>query len=125
VEKGFGMLTLEIDVPFECNVEGGDVSQSIGNIDLGARYPFYQFVSTKGFWDTTFGSAVELGVPTQSAVSKNTELDPKIFNNTKIGEHFTRNPSSAVRCCSAPATMAGGRCLNMDSISATRSSTWN
>ena len=83
------MLTLGIDVPFERNVEGDDVSQNIGNIDLGARYPFYQFVSTKGFWDITFGSAVELGVPTQSAVSKKTELDPKIFNDTKIGEHFT------------------------------------
>jgi hypothetical protein len=79
VEKGFGMLTLEIDVPFECNVEGGDVSQSIGNIDLGARYPFYQFVSTKGFWDITFGSAVELGVPTQSAVSKKNGAGPENF----------------------------------------------
>jgi hypothetical protein len=89
VEKGFGLLTLEFEVPFERNVEAGDVSQGIGNIDLGARYPFYQFVSAKDFWDTTIGSAVEVGIPTGSAVSKNAELVPKIFSDTKIGEHFT------------------------------------
>jgi hypothetical protein len=89
VEKGFGLLTLEIEVPYERDVQGGDVSQGVGNIDLGARYPLYQFVSAKGFWDTTFGSGVELGIPTESAVSKNTELVPKIFNDTRIGKHFT------------------------------------
>jgi hypothetical protein len=89
VEKGFGLLTLEIEVPFERSVDAGDVSQGIGNIDLGARYPFYQFASAGGSWDTTLGSAMELGIPTESAVSKNTELVPKIFSDTKIGEHFT------------------------------------
>jgi hypothetical protein len=89
VEKGFGLLTLEIEVPYERDVENGNVSQGIGNIDLGARYPLYQFVSPGGLWDTTFGSGVELGIPTESAVSKNTELVPKIFNDTRIGGHFT------------------------------------
>jgi hypothetical protein len=89
LEKGFGLLTLELEVPFERNVDAGDVSQGIGNIGLGARCPFYQFVSTMGFWDTTIGSAVELGIPTESAISKNAELVPKIFSDTRIGEHFT------------------------------------
>ena len=89
VEKGFGLLTLEIEVPFERDVADGDVSEGIGNIDLGARCPFYQFVSAGGLWDTTFGSGVELGIPTESAVSKNTELVPKMFNDTRIGGHFT------------------------------------
>jgi hypothetical protein len=89
VEKGFGLLTLEIEVPFERDVADGDVSEGIGNIDLGARCPFYQFVSVGGLWDTTFGSGVELGIPTESAVSKNTELVPKVFNDTRIGKHFT------------------------------------
>lgn len=89
VEKGFGLLTLEIEVPFERDVEDGNVSEGIGNIDLGARCPFYQFVSAGGLWDTTFGSGVELGIPTESAVSKNTELVPKVFNDTRIGKHFT------------------------------------
>jgi len=89
VEKGFGLLTLEIEVPYERDVEDDAVSEGVGNIDLGARYPFYQYVSAAGFWDTTFGSGVELGVPTESAVSKNTEFVPKIFNDTRIGGHFT------------------------------------
>ena len=89
VEKGFGLLTLEIEVPFERDVEDGDISEDIGNIDLGARCPFYQFVSAGGLWDTTFGSGVELGIPTESAVSKNAELVPKLFNDTRIGSHFT------------------------------------
>jgi len=89
VEKGFGLLTLEIEVPFERDVEDGEVSQGIGNIDLGARYPFYQYVSSGAFWDTTFGAGAELGIPTESAVSKNTEFVPKIFNDTRIGAHFT------------------------------------
>lgn len=89
VEKGFGLLTLEIEVPFERDVENGDVSEGIGNIDLGARCPFYQFVSAGGLWDTTFGSGMELGIPTESAISKNTELVPKIFNDIRIGGHFT------------------------------------
>jgi len=47
VEKGFGLLTLEAEFHFERDVDAGDVSQVIGNIDLGARYPFYQFVSAR------------------------------------------------------------------------------
>jgi hypothetical protein len=89
VEKGFGLLTLEIEVPYERDMEDGAVSEGVGNIDLGARYPFYQYVSPAEFWDTTFGSGVELGIPTESAVSQNTEFVPKIFNDTRIGKHFT------------------------------------
>jgi hypothetical protein len=57
-------------------------------MDVGARYPFYQYISRNGLFDTTFGAAIELGVPTTSDVSHNTELVPKIFNDTKIG-NFT------------------------------------
>jgi len=38
--------------------------------------------------DTTLGAAVELGIPTTSDVSHNTELVPKIFNDLKVG-NFT------------------------------------
>ena len=90
VEKGFGLLTLEMEVPYERDVAAGEsTAQGIGNIDLGARYPFYQFVSANGFFDTTFGAAVEVGVPVNSAVSKNTEFVPKIFNDLRVGDHFT------------------------------------
>lgn len=85
MEKGFGLLTLELEIPYERNVDSGAISHGIGNIDLGARYPFQQFVSAGGFVDSTFGAAMEVGIPTQSAVSKNAELVPKIFNDLKIG----------------------------------------
>ena len=89
VEKGFGLLTLELEVPFERDSDAGEISQGMANIDVGARYPVYQFVSQNGFFDTTFGVAVEIGIPTESAVSKNTEVVPKVFDDIKLGEHLT------------------------------------
>lgn len=89
VEKGFGLVTLELEVPYERDASTGQTLQGMGNIDLGARCPIYQFVSGSGLIDTTFGAAIEVGIPTNSSVSKNTELVPKIFNDLKIGKHFT------------------------------------
>jgi len=86
LEKGFGLMTLELEVPYERDVSGGEVSEGLANLDLGARYPLYQFVSRGGLVDATFGAAVELGIPTGSAISKNTELVPKLFNDLKVGE---------------------------------------
>jgi hypothetical protein len=89
VEKGFGLLTLELEVPYERSVAGGKTTAGFDNIDLGARYPFFQFVSAKGFFDTTIGAAIELGIPVDSTISRNTELVPKLFTDTKLGEHLT------------------------------------
>jgi hypothetical protein len=89
VEKGFGNLTLEIEIPYERDAQAGVVVQGIGNVDLGARYPFYQYVTANGVFDTTVGGAIEIGIPASSAISVNPEFVPKVFNDTKIGEHFT------------------------------------
>jgi hypothetical protein len=89
IEKGFGVLTLEVEVPYEWDHLGGQRQQGSNNIDLGARIPVYQYVSTSGFVDSTFGVAFEGGVPTNSTLSKNGELVPKIFNDLRLGEHFT------------------------------------
>jgi hypothetical protein len=89
VEKGFGLTTLELRVPYERDVSSDQISQGIGNVEVGARHPFYQYVSATGFFDNTLGAAVELGIPVNSEVSKNTELVPKIFNDLRVGEHFT------------------------------------
>lgn len=89
VEKGFGLLTLEVEVPYERDVDAGSVTEGVGNIDLGARYPIYQYVSSSGFINSTFGTAIEVGIPTNSSVSKNTEVVPKIFNDLMLGDHFT------------------------------------
>ncbi len=89
-EKGFGPVTLEAELHFERGWAGGEgVTQGIGNIDLGARVPFFQYVSPSSFFDTTFGAGVEFGIPVHSDVSRAAEFVPKVFNDTKIGDHFT------------------------------------
>ena len=90
LEKSFGLMTVELEIPYErAAASGQSTQQGIGNIDVGARYPFYQFVSANGLFDTTFGAAVEVGIPVNSDVSKNTEFVPKVFNTLRVGEHFT------------------------------------
>jgi hypothetical protein len=89
IEKGFGPVTLELEVPWERDAASGEKTlQGIGNIDAGARCPFFEYVSGSGAWDTTFGAAMEIGIPTNSSVSKNAEFVPKIFNDFKAG-NFT------------------------------------
>lgn len=91
IEKGFGLLTLELAVPFERvhNIPSDTNKAGFGNIEVGARYPIYEYVSAGGVINTTFGAAIEVGIPSDSSLSKNTELVPKIFNDLKIGSHFT------------------------------------
>ncbi len=89
VEKGFGLLTLELEVPYERDVSAGNTTRGFDNIDVGARYPIYQFVSMNGFVDSTFGAGIEVGIPVNSSFSQNTELVPKAFNDLKLGDHFT------------------------------------
>ena len=88
VEKGFGLMTLELEVPYERDTETGTTAQGFDNIDLGARYPFYQWVSQNGFVDSTFGAGIEVGIPTGSTFSQNAELVPKVFDDLKVG-NFT------------------------------------
>ena len=88
VEKGFGLVTLELELPYERDTTAGTITEGFDNIDMGARCPFYQFVSRNGLLDTTFGAAIEVGIPTGSPVSKNAELVPKLFNDLKTG-NFT------------------------------------
>ena len=89
IQKSFGLLTLELEVPYERDSDADGISEGIGNVDLSARYPFCQFVPANGFFDTTLGAAMEIGIPVNSAVSKNTEFAPAIFNDLRLGEHFT------------------------------------
>jgi len=89
VEKGFGLLTLELEIPYQRDVSAGSVSEGFANIDVGARHPIYQFVSGNGSVDTTFGVGFEAGIPVNSSVSKNAEVVPKIFDDLKLGDHFT------------------------------------
>ncbi len=89
IEKGVGPVTLELEVPWERDWSEGHATEGMANIDVGARVPIFQYVSTDGSFDETFGVGIELGIPTHSSVSRNTELVPKVFNDLKLGEHFT------------------------------------
>ena len=89
VEKGFGLTTVELELPYERDSSAHSLTKGFANVDVGVRRPLHQLVSATGFFDNTLGLAAEVGIPTGSAVSKNTELVPKIFDDARIGEHFT------------------------------------
>ncbi len=89
VEKGFGTVTLEIEVHYERDAENDEITRGFDNVDLGGRLPVYQFVSESGFVDTTFGAGIEAGIPVNSALSKNAEFVPKGFDDLRLGGHFT------------------------------------
>jgi hypothetical protein len=91
VETGFGLLTLEIEVPYEVDNDtaANKTTDGFDNIDLGARYPIYQFVSDDKFVDSTFGAGIEVGIPTRSSFSKDAEVVPKIFDDLRLGTRFT------------------------------------
>lgn len=85
IETAFGLMTLELEVPYERDQAAGATSSGFDNVDLGARYPLCQIVSPSGLVDATFGAGLEGGIPTESFLSKHPELVPKIFNDLKIG----------------------------------------
>ena len=98
VEKSIGLLTVEIAAGYESdrttsiddsgNVSR-DTSEGFSNIELGARHPFFQYVSDDGFFDTTFVAGMEISPPVHSHVSRDIEFVPKVFNLTKLGDHFS------------------------------------
>jgi hypothetical protein len=89
LQKGIGLLTLELTVPYQRDVSPDRTAQGVGNIELGARYPLYQAVSDDRLVDATFGVSMQGGIPTDSSVSRNAEVEPEIFNCLKLGDHFT------------------------------------
>ena len=99
IEHGNGFWTLELEVPYEYDTANvfdpatGHIDhsrvQGFDNINPGARMPVFQYVSADEAIDSTFGVAIEVGIPSNSPLGKNSEIVPKIFNDTRIGEHFT------------------------------------
>jgi len=89
VEKGFGPLTLELESAWERDSMSGQIASGFDNVDLGARCPFYQYVSADGNIDSSFGAAIEVGVPTHTQISHNTEVVPKLFNDLQLWQDFT------------------------------------
>jgi hypothetical protein len=89
IQKSFGVATFELEVPYEHFSDSDDAASGIGNIELNSRCPVYQYVSATGLFDTTTGVGLDVGIPVNSQVSKNTELEPAVFDDLKVGHHFT------------------------------------
>lgn len=99
LEKSFGLTTVELETSYQretldttdpsTGITSRDRTHGAGNIEISVRRPFYQFVSQDGFFDNTIGAALELGLPTNSPVSRNTEAVVKVFDALRLGQHFS------------------------------------
>jgi hypothetical protein len=99
LEKSFGVTTFELEIPYQresqllvdpiSGTTSRDRTHGIGNIELSVRRPVYQFVSSDKFFDNTVGGGFELGIPTNSPVSKDFELVGKVFDALRLGNHFS------------------------------------
>ncbi len=97
VQKAVGIVTLELRVPYVSNTSPdpeGDPgehvkSNGVGAIEFAARLPVFQYVSPSYFYDNSIGFSLQVGIPTNPHVSKNTELAPGIFDDLRLGNHFS------------------------------------
>ncbi|MDB4793413.1 hypothetical protein OAG63_00090 [Methylacidiphilales bacterium] len=107
VEKGFGLLTLELETAYERDSSSGEIAEGMDNVDLGARYPFYQWVSRDGDIDNSVGLALEVGIPTHTQISHSTEIVPKIFDDLKF-KNFTLQSILGYSTLIGPSSEDGG-----------------
>lgn len=99
IEKSFGLMTIEISPGYESDRTSSidpitgektrDTEEGFTNIEIGARVPFYQYVSPGGRFDSTFVFGMEVAPPVLSKISKDVEIVPKLFNLTRLGDHFS------------------------------------
>lgn len=103
LEYNIGLLTLELEVPYERERESAfdpiagrkatEGSEGLGSIELSARHPIFQYVSPDDFFDYTLAAAFELAVPTKTRISKDTEIVPQLFQLMRFGEHLSLQTS--------------------------------
>jgi hypothetical protein len=101
IQKSVGIFTFEVQEPYVWNTGAGGGSddgddntgsgstRGFGNLELAVRLPLLQSVSKSGFLDNSIGANFEFGIPTNSAVSKNAEITPGLFDDLAIGDHFS------------------------------------
>lgn len=119
LEKAFGLTTFELEIPFQRDTETisdpvtGKTTHShvwgAGNIEVSLRRPIYQFVSRDDFFDNTIGAAFELGIPTNSPVSRNTEMVAKVFDSMRLGQHFSLQAIGGYSLLLGPGEEGGNR----------------
>lgn len=89
VQKSFGVLTFELEVPYQRTSDSDDSAKGLADIEISARSPIYQYVADNGWFDNTTGVGVGVGIPTYSQVSKYWEVESFLFNDAKFGRRFT------------------------------------
>ena len=88
IARGFGNLTLELAAPYEIDKAPRLTTHGWDNMEVEARHPLFEAVAPGGLADTTFGVALETGIPLHTVFSKNAEWVPEVFNDTRFG-NFT------------------------------------
>jgi len=109
LEKAFGLVTFELEVPYERTSSPDGVEKGLSNVDIGVRTPVFQYVSPNGFIDSTFGVGFEVGIPTTSQVSKNAEWVPKVFNDLRFGSHVSLQSICGLSMLTGPGEDSGLR----------------
>src|SRR5690349_20063396 len=104
LEWNFGLLTIEVEIPYERESESevdpisGNISHEtadgIGNIELAARFPVFEYVDPAHHWDYTLAAGLELAIPSGAKISKDTEIVPTIFNLIRVGQHVSIQASA-------------------------------
>jgi len=107
LEKSFGLVTIELELPGERHTSPDGLEKGLGNVNIGVRAPVAQYVSPNQFFDTTFGVAFEVGIPTTSQVSKNAEWVPKVFNDLRFGSHVSLQSICGLSMLSGPGEDSG------------------
>ena len=111
IEKNWGPVTFEVEVPYIRDVAPGDRVDGLDNIDLGARVPVFQYVSKDGNFDTTFGVGFEWGIAPDNDISRNGELVPKIFNDSLFFKRFSLQTIVGVSFVTGPGEEGGSQAL--------------
>lgn len=112
LEYNFGLLTVELELPYVHETSSAfdpalhrsvrERSEGIGNIELSARHPVFQYVSPTGFFDYTLVGALEVAVPSGSSISKDTEIVPQLFQLLRLGDHLSVEASAGVSTVIGP-----------------------
>lgn len=125
VEYNFGLLTLEVAGAYERESASAvdsltsqishNTAQGVGGIELAARHPLYQYVSPGGLFDFTLVGALEVAIPSGSAISKDTEIVPQLFQLMRFGEHFSVQTSVGYSAFVGP-DAGGDRSLEYNAV---------
>ena len=87
LEKAFGSLTLEVEAPW-VREEEREVHEGVEEIEVGLRYPIFQFVSSDAKIDYTAVGVFEFALPTGNDLNKDSEISPRLYNLLRVGDHL-------------------------------------